>query len=270
MALFGISLSQLYEKLICYTIIFVITPCFFIFEMIIVRPVIVKHYNMCWCKDLFHVCCATFCFINVIGNMILGIITDTSFTQNLQIECGSYCEHCKMNRPSIAWHCKVCNVCILRRDHHCFFFSRCIGLYNRRYFVLYLVYIVSSLMYATIYNYYYIATKLGDYHLSISILRFSIPYMTCLINEPADIKDLYVLFLMLNVGLVLWCTLLLLFHLRNTLTGLTAREYKQKRKLNLTTLKENLRSVFGARWYFAIFWPLVDSPIPDEYITKSL
>ncbi|VVC89370.1 unnamed protein product [Leptidea sinapis] len=74
---------------------------------------------------------------------------------------------------------------------------------------------------------------------------------------------------MLNVGLVLWCTLLLLFHLRNTLTGLTAREYKQKRKLNLTTLKENLRSVFGARWYFAIFWPLL-SDLNNNRMTEVL
>ena len=37
---------------------------------------------------------------------------------------------------------QVCSMCVLKRDHHCFFTSSCVGLHNQRYFLVFLLYVV--------------------------------------------------------------------------------------------------------------------------------
>ncbi|CDW81333.1 dhhc zinc finger domain containing protein [Stylonychia lemnae] len=55
-----------------------------------------------------------------------------------------YCESCDQLQPPRAYHCEVCNCCILRIDHHCFWMGNCIGLYNFKNFNLYLLYMSNA------------------------------------------------------------------------------------------------------------------------------
>ncbi len=52
-----------------------------------------------------------------------------------------FCEYCdnkrKFERSS---HCRICNCCILRRDHHCNFINKCVGYNNNKLFFIYLIY----------------------------------------------------------------------------------------------------------------------------------
>lgn len=52
---------------------------------------------------------------------------------------GSYCNKCSLKRDEQVGHCTVCKSCVLRRDHHCFWVDNCIGYYNHKVFVSYLV-----------------------------------------------------------------------------------------------------------------------------------
>ncbi|PWN21149.1 hypothetical protein BCV69DRAFT_282647 [Microstroma glucosiphilum] len=45
-------------------------------------------------------------------------------------------------KPERAHHCSVCKTCIIKFDHHCPWLNQCVGLYNERYFVGFLVYMV--------------------------------------------------------------------------------------------------------------------------------
>lgn len=38
-----------------------------------------------------------------------------------------YCNECKIENPKTTIHCEDCKVCIEDYDHHCVFFSKCIG-----------------------------------------------------------------------------------------------------------------------------------------------
>ncbi|CAK1603749.1 unnamed protein product [Parnassius mnemosyne] len=258
------------EKVHCYSTVFILTPGFLIFEMGVVRPTLIEIYKIGVAKQLLHVFLSVFCFINVTGNMIMSIISDCSInkTRRQFTEDGDFCELCKIQRPPKAWHCKECNVCILKRDHHCFFFSRCIGLYNRRYYLMYLVYIHISMVYSTYYNYYFVSSIFENHGLEMAIFRLLNPFLRYIMREETSIKDIYVFFFLLNVGIAIWSAILLSFHMRNVFRGLTAHEYREPSKSNW---KENLLSVFGTKWYITLIWPFVDSPVIDDtdFIVKN-
>lgn len=252
-----------YEKVLCNIIVFILTPCYFIFEMNVVRPKIIEVYHLGIVKQYLHTICPTFCFINVTGNMIMSILTDTSLKRSH--DTGTYCDRCMMYRPENSWHCEACNACIVRRDHHCFFFSRCIGLYNQRYYVSYLGYIMISMAYSAYYNYFFVSLKFEDSGFIVSIFRIINPLIRFMIPEPMGLRDLYVLFFILNVGLLVWSFSLFFFHITNVFKGVTARECNTVclRCLNLSQWKENMVKVFGERWYLAVICPFVYSPWPE-------
>ncbi|TFK27940.1 zf-DHHC-domain-containing protein [Coprinopsis marcescibilis] len=64
--------------------------------------------------------------------------TTTQVTPATMTRCG----RCDKSRPERAHHCKVCNRCVLKYDHHCpVRINQCVGLHNERHFVLFLAYL---------------------------------------------------------------------------------------------------------------------------------
>mgnify|MGYP002475300665 FL=1 len=55
-----------------------------------------------------------------------------------------YCLMCHVFKPERCHHCSACNRCVLNMDHHCPWINNCVGFYNRKFFLLLLVYVLLS------------------------------------------------------------------------------------------------------------------------------
>ncbi|XP_061456123.1 palmitoyltransferase ZDHHC4 [Rhineura floridana] len=61
----------------------------------------------------------------------------------VMFEKGVECSTCKVRKPARSKHCGVCNSCVHRFDHHCVWVNNCIGAFNIRHFLVYLLTLTS-------------------------------------------------------------------------------------------------------------------------------
>ena len=132
-----------------------------IFELSVILPTI--YHNIFTYKEILHLLFGFYAIFNVMGNLYLSMITDTSVdtiicpvmlpaatvqattadnkSQDLiYYHCNwHYCHQCEVNVPPRSKHCFLCKRCILKHEHHCSFIGRCIGFRNVRYYVCFLV-----------------------------------------------------------------------------------------------------------------------------------
>ncbi|KAI8393878.1 DHHC palmitoyltransferase-domain-containing protein [Radiomyces spectabilis] len=50
------------------------------------------------------------------------------------------CDICRCIKPDRTHHCKDCNTCVLKMDHHCPWISGCVGHHNYKFFFLFVTY----------------------------------------------------------------------------------------------------------------------------------
>lgn len=67
-----------------------------------------------------------------------------------------YCMICHSFKPERCHHCSRCKKCILGMDHHCPWLGCCIGFFNRKHFILLLIYTVLIAMVILGFNVVYI------------------------------------------------------------------------------------------------------------------
>lgn len=61
-----------------------------------------------------------------------------------------HCKWCLKYKPDRTHHCRVCNMCVLRMDHHCPWVYNCIGFRNHKYFFLLLFYAALDLLFISL------------------------------------------------------------------------------------------------------------------------
>nr|XP_060642467.1 palmitoyltransferase ZDHHC4 [Anolis sagrei ordinatus] len=61
----------------------------------------------------------------------------------VMFETGAECITCKVKKPARSKHCGVCNGCVHRFDHHCIWVNNCVGAFNIKYFLAYVLTLTS-------------------------------------------------------------------------------------------------------------------------------
>lgn len=147
-------------------------------------------------------------------------------------------------KPYRAHHCKVCDRCVLKMDHHCVFLAQCIGHFNYKYFCLFVVYAILSCG-----LYVVVSTPASSFLGPVSLHPW---YHIQPILTAASVLASAVLLVML----VIFGTT----HLRLILNCQTTIEYIKAQSLDHgESVLTKLRKVFGDQfwtWFFPIGQPL--------------
>ena len=166
-----------------------------------------------------------------------------------------YCLMCNIFKPERCHHCSSCNRCVLNMDHHCPWINNCIGFWNRKFFILLLIYVLIITYYIGIsmgyawlesiqwsLDVYYYSTKPKDEKILINNLMVQVAYM---LNGTAGVL----------------MTMFLRLHIRLALSNKTTIENLEMKGRPYTSLydigpKRNWEQIFGMNrwlWPFPIF-----------------
>jgi palmitoyltransferase ZDHHC2/15/20 len=134
-----------------------------------------------------------------------------------------YCLMCNVFKPERCHHCSACNRCVLNMDHHCPWINNCVGFWNRKYFLLLLIYVLIT-------TYYVIITLGYDFMLSIKWEMDTYYFNKGVKDQELLFKNFVIqLSYLINCMVALLMTFFLKFHLVLASTNKTTIENLDKK-----------------------------------------
>ena len=166
-----------------------------------------------------------------------------------------YCLMCNIFKPERCHHCSVCNRCVLNMDHHCPWINNCVGFWNRKYFILLLIYVMVA-------NYFFAFSMIYDW---LSSLQWGLDvyyYSTKKAQQELLKHNLLIqVAFMLNGTILVLMSMFLKFHLKLALGNKTTIENLDKKGEDYQSvydigMQRNWEQIFGINrwlWPFPVF-----------------
>lgn len=243
-----------------------------LFEMVVVLPYIDsdhEHHETRMPTFWLHFVLGVFMYVNIISSFAKAILVDST-THNIimpsVLKAGwRFCSSCEGNAPPRSFHCWTCNICILKRDHHCMFTGNCIGYSNMRYFITMVFYLCISAGYCCYLNMDYTWETVGGFT-PVSIFTMIMPLFSWMLGFIKSFT-FGVAFISSTclIGFLL-LTALFGYHMINTFYGQTTFERNYRNRDYDYGWRGNYREVFGEYWYIALLSPFISSPLPGDGI----
>lgn len=212
---------------------------------------------------LFYICammvivCHLLAMFSCPGNTNKSNIVSTNEQSHL------YCNKCQNFRPERAHHCKTCNKCALKMDHHCPWIANCVGLYNQKYFYQFLFYATLG----DLIGFICLFNKVIEIEFKLQIAN---PSLSLLLYENKD-NFLLILGASLALGMTVAIGFLFTMQTRGLLLNMTPIEFKKYQDLySCPWYNENYHTNFQLvlgdkvyKWFIPI--KKVES---DDYLIK--
>lgn len=246
------------------TFVVLIIPIVYKFEMFTVLP---YFYNTDSVWYTFHFVLGTFILANISSNFLAIVMCDTSIVGKILPSAMQkhwrFCSVCECVAPPRSWHCDICKTCILKRDHHCIFTSCCIGHHNLRYFLMFIMYLFISTVYASYYNIYFV-WRFIEINSLLTILKIIFPL--AMVFVELTIVQFY-LFLCIIIAIAgIFTGVLLYYHTNLMLRGMITYENNHKITMYDCGYKNNVKEVLGERWYLVWICPFIKSELRSDGI----
>ena len=145
------------------------------------------------------------------------------------------CKSCQILRPETSHHCVDCHFCVLDRINHCPWMNNCIGLFNKKIYLLFCLYSVILVAYTFLIYFYY------NIFQNFNFVRKSI---------PKTLLSIFWIFYCLVYGG--FC-----FTLLSDERKAVIKEFKRYGKEKNKLMKLKMRLIFGGnfslKWFFPCF-----------------
>ena len=166
-------------------------------------------------------------------------------------------------------HCWSCNLCIIRRDHHCIFVGRCIGQANLRFFFSLSIYLTIGVIYCNFLNFDYTFEVLGGFTwkavftMALPLFSWGLGFsgaMGFLVSLVAAICLMSMFFLFFLTG----------YHSSNIIRNQTSPERTcNDFTYQLPSWDKNLQATLGPNYLQACLLPSFTYPQPSGFEFKS-
>lgn len=163
-----------------------------------------------------------------------------------------YCLMCNIFKPERCHHCSSCNRCVLNMDHHCPWINNCIGFWNRKFFILLLIYVL-------IMTYFVVITMSFAWLESIQWCLDAYYFSTKGKNQQQLLSNIVIqVAYMLNGIVGILMTMFLKFHIKLALSNKTTIENLEMKgnpyqSLYDISADKNWSQIFGGnKW----LWPI--------------
>lgn len=171
--------------------------------------------------------------------------------------------------PPRSWHCKVCNCCVLKLNHHCLFTGNCIGHMNLRYFLMFVVYVFIGSSCALAYTGYYLWwIHWNSYGNWWTLLKLMAPHLLIFYGSSSSWTDgIHLLIFNLTVMSTICALGMCLYHFPIFLRGGVCHERRMGNyPYDSGNWRTNLREILGERMHLVWLSPLIESPLPSNGI----
>ncbi|KAG9394581.1 Zinc finger, DHHC-type, palmitoyltransferase [Carpediemonas membranifera] len=137
------------------------------------------------------------------------------------------CVTCQHTKPARSKHCRYCNTCVLRFDHHCVWLNNDVGLFNHGWFLVFLLVHAAGMGLIAVYQYRIFMSLLGGFNLHPNPMSIAVLLRYAAIHMP-----LFVVVFLFNSVLSVSLGAFFLIHLGMMSADLTTNEIAKRQAVH--------------------------------------